>query len=229
MPLFDAQTVNPLTVPYRAEAPQNYAQGRDLLVKSGLRAIDMAKANLQKKMDDQPLQARRANYIVSQGRMQAGLGFAKLAMLADGSPSATVTMYWKVGEKIIFQSNGAPTADACDAIRRVWMSGIWYETWEKGIAKNLVSMNNLPAVMFESGAELFKNKGYGLLQTSQQVRDTINDAGQMLFMNRPRKLFYQFGISKPLMNYCLNGNMTYADTGAALPLYSAPYPGLFRP
>ncbi|KUM04274.1 hypothetical protein KIF53_17505 [Chromobacterium subtsugae] len=232
MPLFDVPappSANPLTIPYRAPAPRNYAEARDLLVKSSLRAVDIAKLNLQKKLEDQPQRARRANFIASQGRIQAGLGFAKLALLADGTAKAPVTLYWKIGEKAVFQARGTPTADVCDGVRRIWMSAIWYDIWEKGIAKSQASLDNLPAIMFQSGAALFNDRKLGMAQASQQVRETLGSGGELRLENRSQKPFYQFSLDSVLSNACLNGNMTYTDTGAALPLYGAPYPGLFRP
>ncbi|OHX10189.1 hypothetical protein BI347_20490 [Chromobacterium sphagni] len=232
MPLFDAPAIpatNPMTIPYRAQAPRNYAEARDILVKASLRAVDMAKINLRKKLEDQPQRARRANFITSQGRIQAGLGFAKLALLADGTAKAPVTLYWKVGEKAVFQARGIPTPDVCDGVRRIWMSAIWYDIWEKGIAKGQASLDNLPAIMFQSGSALFNDRRLGMEQSSQQMRETLGSGGELMFANRSQKPFYQFALDNTLLKTCLNGNMTYTDTGAALPLYSAPYPGLFRP
>ncbi|AXE32464.1 hypothetical protein DK842_22635 [Chromobacterium phragmitis] len=227
--MMDALAANPLTMPYRAEAPAGYAQARDILVKSGLRSVDMAKANLQKNLDGQPLQVRRASYIANQGRLQAGLGFTKLALLADGGAAAEISMYWKIGDRIVFQSKGAPGAQACDAVRRIWMGGIWREAWERGQGKRQANMSNLPALMFDSGSALFKSKGYGMQQAGAQVLEALNDAGQVLVAGRRGKLFHRFELSEGMAGYCLNGSMTYADTGEALPLYSAPYPGMFKP
>ncbi|AUH51464.1 hypothetical protein CXB49_11860 [Chromobacterium sp. ATCC 53434] len=232
MPALDMPALpaaDPLTIPYRSAAPRDYAQARDILVKAGLRAADIAKNRLNHPAGDKSLAQRRSNFIVNQGRLQAALGFVKLALLADGGPRAPVSLYWKIGERVVFQAKASPSADVCDGVRRIWMSAIWQDIWDKGVSKQQIDLANLPGAMFQSGKALFDNPAAGSARYSAQASATLASGGEILINGRPAQPFRSFSLDATLSRTCLNGAMTYTGAGAALPLYQAPYPGLFQP
>ncbi|WP_434627747.1 hypothetical protein [Chromobacterium sp. CV08] len=232
MPALDMPTLpaaDPLTIPYRSPAPRDYAQARDILVKAGLRAADIAKNRLNHPPGDKSLTTRRSNFIVNQGRLQAALGFVKLALLADGGPHAPISLYWKIGEQAVFQAKAAPSADVCDGVRRIWMSAIWQDVWDKGVSKQQIDLSKLPAAMFRSGSELFRDPALGSARYSAQTSATLASGGEILVNGKPTRPFRSFSLDGTLSRTCLNGAMSYTGNGAALPLYQAPYPGLFRP
>lgn len=157
---------------------------------------------------------------------QASLGFGRLIQMASDKPGAAVTFSYTPGGMLILRVAGDPTLPLCDAMRKLFVGGIWEASGL--IAKNKVQ--NVTSTFNEAGMQNFarftpQNAEYAIrkmLAMHGRLRMPDGDISPVVTGVEWRVF--------PSTLTCLRGRMTVIGNNTYMPMFTeGPQPGLFKP